>query len=112
MRQFSAVGRVRLVSSVLLLGWWAVQAHAYVPVWRSNEMLTQHVWAQAPEKPRALLNYGVMLAAAGRLDDGEHLMRAAAAASYEAHVPRFEREVTKEAVDANLAAVAALRARR
>lgn len=97
--------------AVALLGWWAVQARAYVPVWASNETLTRHVVEHAPAKPRALLNYGVMVAASGRVDDGEHLMHAAVAASYGAHVPRFERVLTAEAAATNLAAVAALRAR-
>ena len=97
---------MRIVLILALLGWWAVQARAYVPVWQSNETLMRHVVTLAPSKPRALLNYGVMLAAAGRRADGAQLFLAAEVATQGVHVSQFDRRLTARDLATNRAALA------
>lgn len=103
---------MRILVAIGLLGWWAIQARAYVPVWRSNQTLMSHVVARAPVKPRALLNYGVVLAAGGRLADGEQFLLAALVAAQQPQVRGFDRALTARDVAVNRAAMAALRGHR
>lgn len=52
------------------LAWCAVQTHGYVGVWRSEVTLWAHAAAANPLMPRAQINYGKALVAAGQREHG------------------------------------------
>lgn len=66
---------------LLLLMVWSIQTYRYARVWTDRLTLAQYVAEQAPAKPRALMNYGVMLASRGQLAEGQELFFHALSAS-------------------------------
>ena len=91
---------------LLLLAWYAVQTHAYVPVWQDNLALWTHAHARAPLKPRPALNLSGYLLAAGRVQDGVSMMVEARRLADGRHVPAWDAEITRARVEHNLRALA------
>ena len=98
-----------IVGVALLASWWTWQTRHYAPVFASGWTLAQHVVAHAPEKPRALLNYGAFLAVQGRLDEAERVFDATERAVTAPHVPRFDRVETLRDLAGNRQALAQVR---
>ena len=62
----------------------------YVPIWRTEFTVWEYAVRRAPEKPRTVNNYGVVLAAAGRLDEARIWFERAQRASTASHLPPWD----------------------
>lgn len=81
------------------------QSAQQILVWRSNLTLWAHASIVAPHKPRVALNHGLVLLEAGEIMAGVQEMRRARALTLQAHVPAWDRRITREAVTVNLQAL-------
>ena len=77
----------------------------YATVWRTEFTLWEYAVQRAPEKPRTLNNYGVVLAAAGRLEDARTWFERAHTAGHAAHLPPWDNVEGERRARENLAAV-------
>lgn len=91
---------------VLFTVLWATEAHSYVRVWGDRLSLSAYVAAHAPQKPRALMNYGVLLVSRGSFTDGAALLTQAAHAAQDPHVPVWDRRRLLPELAKNQAALA------
>ena len=77
----------------------------YVAIWRTDFTLWEYAVRRAPEKPRTLNNYGVVLAAAGRLEDARLWFERAHTAGHAAHLPPWDHVEGELRARQNLTAV-------
>lgn len=95
---------------LVLLGAWMIQTHQYVKVWRSDLTLWRYAVAQAPQKPRPAVNYGLALLRAGQLPEAARAFRLAHRLTYAPHVTAWDRVDTLAAIEHNLDVIAVLSA--
>ena len=96
---------------VVLVGWWAVQTAQYATVWTTPTRLFTHIVEQAPVKPRAWVNYGVMLATAQQFPAARAALHHAERLTDLPSVPAYDKAITRDIVRDNLRAVDRLEAR-
>ena len=89
----------------------AIATHQYAPVWRTEFTVWAHAARLAPEKPRTLNNYGVVLAAAGRLEAARQVFERAHTAGHSPQLPAWDRVEGELRSRENLTAVNDLIAR-
>ena len=83
----------------------AISTKSYAPVFSSGATLWRHAAARAPNKPRPLNNYGVMLVGQGRFAEARHLFLRAADAGRAMSQPRWDRVEGRAGALANLKAL-------
>ena len=95
--------RFLVPGAVLAACLWQTQQQ--VRVWTDDVALWGHAAALAPLKPRPALNYGVALLGTGQPVRGLTSILRADTLSRQRQVPRWDRAITQQAVQRNLAAV-------
>ena len=78
--------------------------------WVESLPLAQHVAIHAPDKPRALMNFGVLLASRGQLRGGRALLERAAWATQLPHIRPWDRFLMQRDLAQNWAALKNLEA--
>lgn len=89
----------------------ASATHQYAPVWRTEFTVWARAAQLAPEKPRTLNNYGVVLAAAGRLEEARAMFERAHIAGQSPQLPPWDHVEGELRARENLVAVNDLIAR-
>lgn len=82
----------------------------YAPIWRSEFTVWAYAVTRAPDKPRPLNNYGVVLAAAGRLEEARVWFERAHRAGHATDLPPWDRVEGELRARENLIAVMELQA--
>ena len=108
--ELNRASTVSLGLTVLLALFWLVQTGRYVPKWTDRLELARHTATLAPEKPRALMNFGVYMATRGQIHVGRVMLEHAVIYTRRPYIRPWDKMLMEKDLTQNLNALATLEA--